>query len=549
MSNKTKSKLAAERRKLKGDGKAIAALEQAVHKGKEKNAFERAPRSRLNNTPALESVVGLLGDREEQEAAWIMAFLNPEAYAARIPITQVTGAVPVNLYRKTLYGHPTCNASNFACVATFAEGWHKAVGGAADYKYLRAGADAATTPCTYTINSFVGTTAPTPAVGLPVGGQATSLGDVDTDFTSDANDGTEYIMVGCMLSLRCLSTPTGAADEHYVGRVMVARTLDPERYDLMATTETTAKGWADEEDAQVQVAEYMITPEGGFRLVTASGTSTEVLMELNATTIPMSPEAYNWERITGASQVSAAATVPHADLMFYITGAPSQQFEARWTGLWQTERYPSHLVQRERHNGLSYGEVAAVSSYANALHHNGSMAANFINNHGHYHGSDKRRRPLQLARVDSYLSQTERPKVVMEPHPNPSMPPVRTVVPATAHKRRKLKDTKALQGTPDSVGHVLGHTGARLGLPVHPGVAPMAVLSSVAQRPGMWNQIANAGAGALRTFVAPELAKLAARHGPQALEKAGKGFTLSKFLSGAWDVAKVVGPAILSLLA
>jgi hypothetical protein len=541
MSKRT-NKVQQTQSKVKNDGKAIADLEKAVHKAKERNTAARAPKSRIKQKQLDKEIIGLLGSKEEQEVAWLEALLDPEAFAARIPITQVTGAVPVNLYRKSVFHWAQGNANGFACAATFAEGWNNVAGYV--NQYMRANASAASSVGTYTGATYVGSSLPAAASALPTGASAMSLGDVDADFVDNANDGTEYIMVGLKLSVNSFSTSGGLADEHYVGRVAVVRTLDPERYTLAGQNLSALKALADEEDSSIQIVEYLINPSGTFTPVMGDG---EVLGEISATIIPVTKDAYEWRRIDASKTTSTANTSPFFDLAVIFEGVASAKFEIRWTGLWQMERYPTHLVTSA--NSVSdYGTHAYPPRPLNGTSQD-IQGYHFISPWNNKSANSRRgRMPAQLLRVQDHIA-TARPIVTHTNNGSSGSVEVRDRV----RKARRLKGIYVgyFADVPRSVTKTLGHTGRTLGRPTHPGVAPLAVLASAADEPGFWNQMANAGIPALQSILCDKkLAKIAASAGPAAVDAAedAGAFSLSGLLSGAWEVAKTVGPAILGLL-
>ncbi len=548
--------------KLKGDGKQIADLERAVHKGKEGNPVARAPKTRLKQKDLTEDVVGLLGSREAQEIAWIEAFLDPEAFAARIPISQVTGAVPVNLYRSSEFGFVTCNSSGFAFVGTFAEGWNNVESGNI-YKYLRANGSPATSVATMTGATYVGTTSPPSWAVLPAGASAMSLGDVDSDFTDWAG-GTEYIMVGCKLSLSCYSTNLGTADEHFIGRVAAVRTLDPDRYPLHGKTLAQLKAEAEDEDSNIQIVEYLVNPNGSFSAI--GPLQSEELTELSMTTIPLTRTAYEWLRINGtANTTNTTNTSPFYDIAFFAMNGGAQTFEVRWTGLWQCERYPSHLITRGNPGSLGAWQtlsgVASAAAYSAASYgvRPNQLIAQPTNTRpapDGYHVQSpwikevraRKRVPVQLRMVANHVA-LSRPRVLETSNGSKTE---RSLLPKTK-QRRQLAGTHTgpFEVAPPAVGKLLGHVGRIVGQPVHPAVAPLAVTAAAADSPGFWSQLAAAGPAALREVLCDKrLAESAVKHGPNAVDGADSdgGFSLSKLFSGAWDVLKTVGPSVLAAL-
>lgn len=563
--------MAAEKTKIRGDGRQIADLEKAIRKVKKSPGADSLLKVKsAQNTQAIESkFVQLLGTKEEQEIAWLMALFDPEAYAARVPITQVTGAVQVDLFRQTQYAPVTICSQRFAWVGCFPDGWNAvtAAGNALAETYLMGPSSNTTTCITYTNSLYNQEYAPpagTPLAGL-TGVSTVSNVSCSPDFQV-GEEGTEYIMVGNKLSLQVEELPGATADQVWSGRVLAARTLDPERYPLTGLTISQLEALVTTQDAQVAFVEYRITVDGMFVPIGPAGAVP--VPEISLVSLPLAKEAYVWRRILNAADDNQAPwavtyTIPYADIAFFIEGPVDCTFQARSTRLYQTERYPSNRVVSQPAPG-----VASDVSHLKAAEHNwrGDRAGKIPSVPGYYNGgspngfifpsaakarSIRKNRPRArlspLALVSRSVGAAPQLKKTASAR-NPSV--LLHEYDARPTVRRKPHPL-AYSSPPVSLQKAVPHLNRTCGAQIHPALAPLAVLSAASENPGFWHQMATAGIGALKSQLCdPKMAQLAVAHGPDAVEAASEdpGFSWSGFFSGLWDVVSTVGPAILGML-
>lgn len=529
MSNKQTNKIKKNPnlRKLKDDGKAIADVQQGIHRLKGRtDAIHQG-----SSKGGLDTVVQLLGEREASEAAWLMCLGDCEDYAARVPITQVTGAVPVDLYRKTEFGTVTTDSvAGRAFTGTAPDGWYEVTATGAMQMLHANGASSKIADVTGV--NYAGTTFPSPAVVLPTGVTNVTLGDVSADFVAGADDGTEYMMVADKFSLRALKTPNGSADEHFVGKVYAFRTLDPERYPIAGQSVDDLRALAYQEDSQIQLGEFLITPEGEF--VPAGSPGAPALPEISLMALPLNTGAYERRRIDTARTTVLTHTLPAYEVGFAIESAPATDFEVRYTGVWQTERYPSALIRSGAISAVS-SAAASVNQAVSGLMHAGGLQI------GHYNpiGRPSRRVDVLASRPVGHL--------VVKTN-NPSQP---YSVKKKDKESRLSRPVQTVLAPPRSVQLFATHAVQRMGEPLHGGAPAAAAVSAVLEQPGVWSQLATQGPAALRNVVCDKkVADALVQHGPKALDKLNstKDWSLKNILGGVWDVAKTVGPAILGAL-
>lgn len=361
------------KQKLKGDGRQIADLERAVHKA-HRDASERVRGgSHHKRKPKVSKVVNLLGSREVQETAWVAAMLDCERYAARVPITQVTGAVPVDLYRVSTSALGAVNGSGLGFAMSNPDEWHTGYSGAvsAGYNSAQMHANGATayagcvTGATYAGLSFPADS--TSLTAPPAGVTGLIVPDISSDFVSNEEVGTEYIMVGCKTSLSLVSP--GAADR-YVGEVWAISSDDIERAPIAGETPSSLESNALKQGSLYRISKYKITGSGLFvpveealRGEEAAISDTGGVGELSISSIPLTTGAYEWRRIGrswhAGSNLQVAAG--RADKAFYIYAPSGLSFKIRHTILWQAERYSSALVRRSGPPGM----MSAVNSLTN----------------------------------------------------------------------------------------------------------------------------------------------------------------------------------------
>ena len=535
------AKKAAVEAQLKKEERRVGRLRKATKEARDSNNFERVTARKAHGPKSLSGMVQLLGTKETQEISWLETVVNPEAFAARIPITQVTGAVPVDLYRKTLFFYPQANANGEAYIMAMPDGWHT-IAASSQSTYLRTAADPASTGTTFTFSTYAGIGFPAPVVVLPTGASAVAEEVISPEFTSNAADGTEYIMVANQLSMAVSNLPAATADQRWAGRVFVVRTLDPERYPIAGQNIGTLMDWAHEQDAQVVIAEYLIEGDGSFRPIAADPSRSQTVTELTVTSLPLSKDAYKWQRIGETVPYPATHTVAAPDIGIFIRAPASCIFQARVTHLYQTERYPNNRVVAP----MSSGSISSVHGARPGY----TWDPSGFGGDGGWRKNPGRllQQQLMSANVGPAPSMVTR-HVVPAGSPSGTTPiPVHEPAPVTRAKRATREPETVPLG---SLSKAAPHLHKVMGMPVHPGLAPLAVVADQAESPGFWNQLASQGAAAIKDHLCnPKLAKLAVENGPAAVDAASadSGFSWTGMLSGLWDVIKTVGPAVLGML-
>lgn len=351
------------KQKLRDDGKAIAQVEKALHNRPKAtaNASERRRR------PAARKVVNLLGSRELQETAWVAAFSDCESHAARVPITQVTGAVPVDLYRVSTFANVTTNSSHHGYAMMNTDAWHEGyVGAGAGTAHLHAdGATAyfgAVTGSTYTGATYMQFPASTDTAATG-GVSLLSVPDISSDFTSSTISGTEYISVGIRLSIRAVMPPSGV--DRFVGEVWAITTLDPERAGIAGAYPSSIYSDSLKQGSLYRVAKYRITGSGLFVPVEEAVRGDEASLEdahgvgeLHLYETPLSTGAYKWRRCGAPALQSTAG---YATVGFYVNATSGTVLQVRATELWQAERYASALVRRVPAAPSAYSTIVGLA--------------------------------------------------------------------------------------------------------------------------------------------------------------------------------------------
>lgn len=322
-------------RKIKRMGRVVAAEEGAVHNAKLIAAGAAGDAKHATRRGAMSKMVSLLGSKQAQETAWLHCVSDPANFAARVPISEVTGVVPVDIWRGDATVYPTTNGSGQAFVMSGTDRWYN------DTPQLHANGITAGvgayTGATYGSSSF-----PT-AGSLQTGTSIVPLGDLSSDFTA-STDGTEYIQVASSLSL-VAERPAAAATQGFVGNVYCYYTIDPQRFPIVGTSPATIIDASQKAGSAYSVAQYGITKSGKFFLKAVNGRPvtgpTVVASALHMFVAPLSVDAYKWQRITG----NPVLNIPDKCVLGYFIDNPSGAvFKAVWTSVWQSERYPSARV-------------------------------------------------------------------------------------------------------------------------------------------------------------------------------------------------------------
>lgn len=483
---------------VQGDGRQIADLERAVHKLKNTSSAKSK-----NIAKGVGSLINIMGQEEERESQWMACVTDCEEFAARVPVGQTTGLVPVDLYRRTAYANGAdmiyCNATNIGFALSTTDGWHEMAG--VNNGVLHA--DGANASCgTTTQAAYVGGNTPSYAA-LPVGAKTILTPDVSSDFVSSAQDGTQYMQVAQKVSLAMFEPPNGAADSHFIGRAHVFQSIDPERSTLYNRTLPSLKEEAQEEGSNLFHQEFSILPNGRFVPIGLDATETENhegFIEISAVSLPLNNLAYEWKRIGVNPLGSITDVVPNANILFVVESAQGTMATIRTTYVWQVERYPSNKLSAGGHM-----PIAAISK--NPI----SMKSQLL-------GPKKPMRP-------------KGPITTTDPRANDKVPPS-----AFRHSKTMLRN---------------------LGRPKHGIQAVVSVVCDRMTLPGVHAQVAasndkNYGLGNL---LAAPVASLVAKVGDKADDyihekiRAKEGSESSGgFWSSTWDFIKGIAPQLLALI-
>jgi hypothetical protein len=503
--------------KIKRDGVAIASVEKAVHnlKGTVHDTTRRSSKSAFSTLPKL------LGDTELQEAAWLMAVSNCRDFAARIPVSQVTGVVPVDLFRKTVTCELTTNASNAGFFMAMSDAWQNYILSSDAYGIL--GADTnANSYATVSDASWLSGALPGQGIPLPLGTQAALIGDVSGDIVENASNGTEYIQVGALHSIAALQVAAAAADARYSGRLSVFYTMDTDRAPLQGQTLSQLLASSREANGMIRAREYNILENGNF--LPLDGPDNQApLSSVDLAPIPLNNESYAWQRV-GENPVITNATIVSADSCFFVEAPSGTTFEVSSTYLWQTEKFGSYQV-RPTISGITTSGIIQ------------DLLPGFTNNITHAFGYHQRN---EFARGDWHVIQAQTPGTPKTEPPKP--------------KPRKVPALHRGTVAP-ALLHMAAASLRSLGQPIHPLLPLLSVTSAAAANPGVHRLMAMDPSSLSNLIKNPALANAAAKLGPKAASSFGDsmdpkkqgGFNWKSLLSGAWDLLKIVGPALAKL--
>jgi len=333
--------------------KHTAKLEQAVVR---QFAADR-PTSRRQGSRGIKQMVNLMGSREEQEIEWLMSVTDCEQFAARLPTSEVSGIVPVDLYRTTCYADPgnlSCNAAGVCYAACTTDGWHSDGSASPGGGLLHANGSSPSV-ATVTNGNRVANTSPPATTLLATGEFTVAVPNVSPDFVSDPNDGTEYIMVAQRFTVSCDKPPNAAPDAHFIGKASIFQTIDPERDSLQGQTVAALRALAGQEGSNVYHAEFLITESGRFVPIgfgVDPSPNMEGYSEISAVSLPLDNQSYEWRRIGEITLSAGNSTVNNCNVLFVIESAYLTTFNFRATILWQTEEYATSKVHAG-HNQLA----------------------------------------------------------------------------------------------------------------------------------------------------------------------------------------------------
>lgn len=475
-------------------GKDMARLEAEIHSMKQEvEAYRRRLAPSVHGTDkayalAASHIPRLLTSTEEQEAAWLLAIADPSKVAARIPTSEVTGAVPVDLWRKTVQKTFKADTSGNAFVLSAPDAQSQDGTGAVYGLLHESGVDATCATVSDGSTVLAGTF---PAFGaLPLGAVAVGIGDISNEFTSDSATGTEYIMVGCVTKLRTAAVASAAADAAFNGRVKAFYTADPERYPLLGQSPDDLEALSEEQGALVTMREYLITRDGEF--VPYDDESTDPIQELSTVSLPVTTDAYKWRRCGAVSLAPMTGVVTCPNVAYWINGPASTWYEIELTYLWQTERYASNKVVDNSDDSPHPLLAPAGFTIDNSHGYEG-----YTDPQGVFHGGAL---PFNLQGQPGYKGMQLLALPPAEPTP-------------TGPCRRRLQgrvETHAPNGGVPGAGLVFARAVMpHPGKPIHPAIAPLAVLDHQMKQPGMAHLIKTNPPSAVGNVAPKAVAKLA----------------------------------------
>lgn len=564
--NKQQRKPKDRRNKVHDDGKAIADLQEAVHKLKKELANgaygttgHRGGRS--NYDQSLGKLVSLMGDEERFDAAYSLCLIDCDRYPARIPPSQTLGYVPVDLYRKRLFNDVVIGSSGFGFSLLCNDGWNSStvVGNETGFALLPASGETGVAG-TYSTSSYASTSTPSNYATLPTGAANLTISDVSESFSSNANTGTEYIMVACVSELTAKLVPGSSAANSYFGVVYAVTTLDPERYNISAENIGALQSAAAEENSSVFVRAFTITSDGLFvpqdQLVDGESGPLLAFASLKSIALPMDNMAFDWRRIGSRNFANTANAVNNPTHGFIIEGAAGTTFQQRTTFLWQTEEYPSNLVHLgsdQIANQIEH-QISQIGSsgFDKAIHHFQSHGG------GRYApmvvGTTPTTTPGAITNGNTWVDSNR--SFVQTTHCPPAPKPKKRLQLAGASGQPARNE-----GRPTALNSLVPHAAPRIGLPIHPAAAHASVIADRCRQAGFHRQLASAMTGP-KSVVPPALANFFGAEAPEicrALCGPGGGAEAMEVVasnesnwwqdlaSGVSSIAGIVGP-LLSLL-
>jgi hypothetical protein len=291
-------------------------------------------------------LVSLLGNQDRNELAWMHAVVRPDIYSARIPVGQVTGLTPVNLYKTWSIGYAHTSANSLAFITGQPDDWDEEAGGVSHSSlHVNGGASVCGG---ITSNAYAGLGFPASAAAFAAGSVGLNVADVSADFTTGATTGTRFIQVGFGIKLSADQPPPGS--DRFTGNVHCFYSMDPQKYPIAGQTPQALIALALEEGSRIRHVEYKITGSGLFVEKDMAIRDPESghyedaggLSELFINAVPNQVKAYEWNRI---GQHTLLTTNPLAPSVAYCMEAPSNtSFVVEAVMLYQTEKYASALV-------------------------------------------------------------------------------------------------------------------------------------------------------------------------------------------------------------
>jgi hypothetical protein len=408
------------------------------------------------------------------------------------------------------------------------DAWHRI--GSNVYQILRDDAAVAThgVATNTSTSTWAGSFLPTLAGGAAAAGiNCNFIGEVSSEIVAGASgsyDGTKYIQVGHVSRLRAKNVANAAVDARYSGRVTAAITLDPDHAPLQGKTLAQILAESQMENPVIRTRQYLITENGLFVPLDAEGSFAEPVSEIRVPSFPLMPTAYDWEAVDSNLSVPADWVVACATTAFIIEAPAGTVFEMEDTYLWQIQAFGSHKVPDSGH-----WDTALQKYIPGNL--GGYLGAGGELTYGQMHGSGA--------------------AFVQEPACNHSQTP-----PTTKRKAKRKLPAALHRGSVSPALRSLGaHVTRYPGMKIHPALPALAVTSEAAKQPGIHRMMLEDPAG-LSNIMNNSVAQAAAKYGPAAIDVAmehlanppKQGWSFGSILSGIWDVAKVVGPAIMALI-
>jgi hypothetical protein len=473
-----------------------------------------------------------MGNEEAFDAAYLMALMDCENYAARIPPSQTLGYVPTDLYRKSVFAEVYTGTAGVGFVMTGNDMWTTSAWSPGSMLPQPGGGPSGTSCAgSYSDAAYPNNYFP------PYGARGTGvfsfeLSEVSDSFKSTAGLGTEYIQVASLTSLSCVMVPGAAADSAFVGRATVYYSSDPERASLYSQTWASLEAIALEQDSALTRRVFNITRDGLFASTDREDGTVELQPRISICNVPLENDCFEWRRIGAQVLFDPGNVTPGAAVGILIEAPTGTKFEARETFLWQTEQYPSNQVfQFENAFSQLHGAVANAAAYLSS--YRPSMVP-----------KQPRLHPMLLA------SDPVDPRFVKQKR----LQAGRTLKTPKSAKKPLGTSTKGPEKPPSALSKFRPHALKHLGSPIHPVAALASVIADRSEMPGFHNQLAQAASAtpaALGNFmptagVEGALCKLLCgpSGGPAAVEQIEEPSFWQKLLSGAADVGKFVAPLL-----
>jgi hypothetical protein len=299
--------------------------------------------------------------------------------------------------------------------------------------------------------------------------------------------------------------------------------MDTDRTALQGKTLSQLLALSRESNGMIRAREYNILGDGTFLPLDAPEGQTP-LSSVDLAPMPLNNESYAWNRV-GGTPIVTAATILSADSCFFVEAPSGTTFEVSSTYLWQTEKFGSYQV-RPTISGITTSGIIQ------------DLLPGFTNNITHAFGYHQRND--YVVRSDWQVLPAQTPGT-----------------PKTEPLKPKFQKVPALhRGTvAPALLHMASAALRSVGQPIHPALPLISVTSAAASNPGVHRLMAMDPTSLSNLIKNPALANAAAKLGPRAASSYGDsmdpkkqgGFNWKSLLSGAWDLLKIVGPALAKL--